>query len=304
MVQFVFLLHFGNTSVGLKLFPLSRRNNLSVENPWLIAIDIDGTLVHDDGFLSPAVIKEVQRVRELGHYVVVATGRAAANAVPVVKDVGFEEGFVVCSNGAVTVELDKTVDHGYQVREVIGFDPRPVLSQLIEKLPEAHFAVEDIDGTYRFHKPFPAYALGNNNVETPLEQLMNGEVSRVVVLSPEQDVNDFLAVVESVGLHSVSYAIGYTAWLDISPQGVTKASALEQRRKALNIPRDQVITIGDGRNDISMFEWANEGGGYSFAMGQGPEEVRNAATMVTASVEEDGVAKVLSGLEGIIYTHN
>ena len=290
--------------MGLKSFPLSRRNNLSVENPWLIAIDIDGTLVHDDGFLSPAVIKEVQRVRELGHYVVVATGRAAANAVPVVKDVGFEEGFVVCSNGAVTVELDKTVDHGYHVREVIGFDPRPVLSQLIEKLPEAHFAVEDIDGTYRFHKPFPAYALGNNNVETPLEQLMNGEVSRVVVLSPEQDVNDFLAVVESVGLHSVSYAIGYTAWLDISPQGVTKASALEQRRKALNIPRDQVITIGDGRNDISMFEWANEGGGYSFAMGQGPEEVRNAATMVTASVEEDGVAKVLSGLEGIIYTHN
>ena len=290
--------------MGLKLFPLSRRNNLSVENPWLIAIDIDGTLVHDDGFLSPAVIKEVQRVRELGHHVVVATGRAAANAVPVVKDVGFEEGFVVCSNGAVTVELDKTVDHGYHVREVIGFDPRPVLSQLIEKLPEAHFAVEDIDGTYRFHKPFPAYALGNNNVETPLEQLMNGEVSRVVVLSPEQDVNDFLAVVESVGLHSVSYAIGYTAWLDISPQGVTKASALEQRRKALNIPRDQVITIGDGRNDISMFEWANAGGGYSFAMGQGPEEVRNAATMVTASVEEDGVAKVLSGLEGIIYTHN
>lgn len=277
---------------------------MSVDNPWLIAIDIDGTLVHDDGFLSPAVIKEVQRVRELGHQVIVATGRAAANAVPVVKDVGFEEGFVVCSNGAVTVELDKTADHGYYVREVIGFDPRPVLSQLIEKLPEAHFAVEDIDGTYRFHKPFPAYALGNNNVETPLEQLMNGEVSRVVVLSPEQDVNDFLAVVESVGLHSVSYAIGYTAWLDISPQGVTKASALEQRRKALNIPRDQVITIGDGRNDISMFEWANEGGGYSFAMGQGPEEVRNAATMVTASVEEDGVAKVLSGLEGIIYTHN
>lgn len=270
---------------------------------WLIAIDIDGTLVHDDGFLSPVVINEVQRVRELGHEVVVATGRAAPNAMPVVRDVGFEDGFVVCSNGAVTIELDALATEGYVVREVIGFDPRPVLSQLIDKLPDAHFAVEDIDGTYRFHKPFPAYALGSKNIETPLDQLMNGEVSRVVVLSPEQDVNDFLAVVESVGLHSVSYAIGYTAWLDISPQGVTKASALEQRRRALNIPKDQVITIGDGRNDISMFEWANAGGGYSFAMGQGPEEVRNAATMVTASVEDDGVAKVLAGLEGIIFTH-
>lgn len=277
---------------------------MSIENPWLIAIDIDGTLVHDDGFLSPVVIREVQRVRELGHHVIVATGRAAANAIPVVKDVGIEYGHVVCSNGAVTVEVDSSAREGYVVREVIGFDPKPVLSQLIEKLPEAHFAVEDIDGTYRFHKPFPAYALGSKNIETPLDQLMHGEVSRVVVLSPEQDVNDFLAVVEEVGLHSVSYAIGYTAWLDISPQGVSKASALEQRRKALNVPTDQVICIGDGRNDISMFEWANAGGGYSFAMGQGPDEVKAAATMVTSSVEEDGVAKVLSGLEGIIYSHN
>ena len=47
-------------------------------------------------------------------------------------------------------------------------------------------------------------------------------------------MNDFLAVVEEVGLHSVSYAIGYTAWLDISPQGVSKASALEQRRRAVS----------------------------------------------------------------------
>lgn len=272
--------------------------------PWLIAIDIDGTLVHDDGFLSPNVIKEVQRVVDLGHHVVVATGRAAANAIPVVRDVGITSGHVVCSNGAVTIEVDPGVPTGYHVREVIGFDPTPVLSKLIEKLPEAHFAVEDIDGTYRFHKPFPTYALGAKNIETPLEQLMQGEVSRVVVLSPEQDVNEFLNIVEQVGLHSVSYAIGYTAWLDIAPMGVTKSSALEQRRKALNIPTNRVIAIGDGRNDINMFEWANSGGGISFAMGQGPDEVRAAASIVTASVEEDGVAAVLSGLEGIIYGQN
>lgn len=272
--------------------------------PWLIAIDIDGTLVHDDGFLAPEVIREVTRVRDLGHHVIVATGRAAANAIPVVQDIGIDSGHVICSNGAVTVEVNSEEKKGYSVREVIGFDPAPVLTQLIEKLPEAHFAVEDVDGTYRFHKPFPAYALGAENIETPLDQLMHGEVSRVVVLSPEQNVNDFLAIVESVGLHSVSYAIGYTAWLDISPQGVTKASALEQRRKALNVPTNRVIAIGDGRNDISMFEWANEGGGFSFAMGQGPDEVKQAATMVTASVEEHGVAKVLEGLEGIIYSQS
>ncbi|MEY4417828.1 MAG: hypothetical protein RIQ88_266 [Actinomycetota bacterium] len=275
-----------------------------MQEPWLIAIDIDGTLVHDDGYLSPNVIREVQRVVGLGHEVIIASGRAAANAIPVVRDVGITSGYAVCSNGAVTVEVDHRADNGYHVREVIGFDPQPVLSQLISKLPEAHFAVEDVDGTYRFHKPFPTYALGSKNIETPLDQLMQGEVSRVVVLSPDQDVNDFLTIVEEVGLKSVSYAIGYTAWLDIAPLGVTKASALEKRRQALGIPSNRVITIGDGRNDINMFEWANAGGGLSFAMGQGPDEVRAAASVVTASVEEDGVAEVLAGLEGIIFGQN
>ena len=71
---------------------------LPAEDRWLIAIDIDGTLVHDDGFLSQAVIDEVRRVRELGHQIVVATGRSAANAIPVIKQLGFEHGPAVASN--------------------------------------------------------------------------------------------------------------------------------------------------------------------------------------------------------------
>jgi hydroxymethylpyrimidine pyrophosphatase-like HAD family hydrolase len=60
--------------------------------------------------------------------------------------------------------------------------------------------------------------------------------------------------------------------------------------------------MGDGRNDIEMFEWAKKGGGLAFAMGQAPEEVRLAATHIAASVLEDGVARVLSGLKGTYLT--
>jgi hydroxymethylpyrimidine pyrophosphatase-like HAD family hydrolase len=51
-----------------------------------------------------------------------------------------------------------------------------------------------------------------------------------------------------------------------------------------------------------MFEWAQAGGGIGFAMGQGPEEVKAAASIITSSVEDDGVARVLSGFEGILFT--
>lgn len=272
------------------------------EDRWLIAIDIDGTLVHDDGYLSPAVVEQVQRVRSLGHEVIVATGRSAANAMPVIRDVGIDRGFSVASNGAVTLRLDAQHELGYQVHEVVTFDPRAVITELVGHLPNAHFAVENPDGSYHFHRPFPAYALGDRNIETPIEDLMDSPVSRVVVLSPEHDVDEFLGIIEKIGLHSVSYAIGYTAWLDIAPAGISKASALEKLRADLGIRADQVITIGDGRNDIAMFEWAQAGGGLAFAMGQGPEEVHAAATAVTSTVEDDGVARVLAGFEGILFS--
>jgi Cof subfamily protein (haloacid dehalogenase superfamily) len=277
-------------------------SNLSPDERWLIGLDIDGTLVHDDGYLSPEVVKEVKRVKDLGHEVIIATGRAAANAVPVVKDLGLEQGYVVSSNGAVTVELDTSHPRGFQMTDIVTFDPAEILIQLIEHLPDAHFAVEDVDGSYRFHRPFPSYALGDQNYETPLEDLMKNHVSRVVVLSPQHDVEEFMSLVASIGLASVSYAIGYTAWLDISPKGVSKASALEVQRQRLGIASEQVLVMGDGRNDIEMFQWAKASGGLAFAMGQAPEEVQLEATDVTSSVTDDGVARVLAGFEGILFS--
>jgi Cof subfamily protein (haloacid dehalogenase superfamily) len=267
---------------------------------WLVALDIDGTTVHDDGFLSPKVYEQVQRVKNLGHEVVIATGRSAANSYPVIRELDFPGQHAVASNGAVSYRYNA---EGFEVVEVESFDPAPVLNRLIDVIPDAHFAVEDLDGTYRFHKPFPTYALGEENFETPLEQLLHHPVSRVVVLSPSHDVDEFLGIMKQIGLHSVSYSIGYTAWLDIAPDGVDKGHGLEKLRKTLDIDPSRVLTIGDGRNDIEMFQWAKNSGGHSFAMGQAPDEVKRAATAITASVEQDGVAEVLSGFEGLEFIH-
>lgn len=268
---------------------------------WLIGIDIDGTLVHDDGFLSPRVVEQVQRVRSLGHEVVIATGRAAANAFPVIKDLQVSLDHAVCSNGAVTIRIEDENPRGFSVHDVKTFDPAEVLTQLIDHLPNAHFAVEDIDGSYRFHKPFPAYALGDVNHESPLQDLMHRPVSRVVVLSPEHDVDEFVGLMAKVGLQSVSYAIGYTAWLDIAPQGIDKGHALEQLRNHYGIPGNRTLVMGDGRNDIEMFRWARSMGGHAYAMGQAPEEVKLEASAITSAVDQDGVAQVLESLEGLKF---
>jgi len=117
----------------------------------------------------------------------------------------------------------------------------------------------------------------------------------VVVVSPDHELEDFLGVVERMGLHRVSYAVGWTSWLDIAPDGVNKSTAMERVRGWLGVPRSRILAVGDGRNDIEMLQWAALSG-RAVAMGQAPDEVRAAATQLALPVTEAGLAPVLDAL--------
>ena len=106
---------------------------------------------------------------------------------------------------------------------------------------------------------------------------------------------DFLALAHDLGLHGINYFVGYTAWLDLAPEGVTKASALADICGDLGIDRADVLAIGDGRNDIEMLEWAGRG----VAMGQSPDELKQVADAVTLTLEEDGAAVELAESVGL-----
>lgn len=259
---------------------------------WLIALDIDGTVLREDGVMNPAVVQAVGRVRDAGHEVMLATGRSVAMTLPILERLGIGPEYVVCSNGAITLRRDPDAPTGYSREFVATFDPSEVLTTIRGSLESANYAVEDETGLYRFTGYFPDGTLGAASEKVEFEDLLTAHATRVVVISPEHAIEDFLSVVERMGLHKVSYNVGWTAWLDIAPDGVNKATALERVRELLNIPRSRVLAMGDGRNDIDMLEWASaEGRGV--AMGQAPDEVRAVANEVTGTDLEDGVAAVL-----------
>ena len=259
---------------------------------WLIALDIDGTVMREDGVINDAVINAVARVRDAGHEVMLATGRSVAMTLPVLETLAIVPEYVVCSNGAITLKRDITAPLGYSRFHVETFNPTDVLTTIRDHLEAANYAVEDDKGHYLYTGYFPEGVLGATSEKVDFEQLLTPTATRVVVISPEHKIEDFLSVVERMGLHKVSYNVGWTAWLDIAPDGVNKSTALERVRELLDIPRSRVLAIGDGRNDIDMLEWASvEGRGVS--MGQAPDEVRDAANELTRSDLDDGVAAVL-----------
>ncbi|GAA2227567.1 Cof-type HAD-IIB family hydrolase [Herbiconiux moechotypicola] len=269
---------------------------MSVEAPgWLVALDIDGTVLHEDGTLSDIVGAEVRRVVADGNEVMLATGRSVGSTLPVLDRLGITPRYVVCANGAVTLIRDPEAPLGYRSFHIETFDPGPVLTRIRSHLTEALFAVEDSNGQFLHTEAFPETVLGEGNTLVSFDELQQVEATRVVVISPGHDMEDFLAVVERMGLHRVSYSIGWTAWLDIAPDGVNKATGLERVRDILGVPRSRVMAVGDGRNDIDMFRWAGAQG-RAVAMAQSPDDVLAVATEVTASIDDDGVAQVLATL--------
>ncbi|GAA2750635.1 HAD family hydrolase [Amnibacterium kyonggiense] len=259
---------------------------------WLAALDIDGTILHEDGFLSDTVRRAVRDADARGNEVMLATGRSAASTTPVLEQLGVLPRYLVCSNGAVTLERDADDASGYRRARVETFDPTEVLTTISGALSDARYAVEDAEGRFRYTARFPESAVGPGSEEVPFESLLEVEATRVVVISPNHATEEFLGVVEQMGLSRVSYAIGWTAWLDIAPDGVNKATAMEWVRGRLGVPIERTVAIGDGRNDIDMLEWAGRG----VAMGQAPAEVVAAADETTREVRDDGLAKVLDTL--------
>jgi HAD superfamily hydrolase (TIGR01484 family) len=262
--------------------------------PWLVALDVDGTILHEDESIDERVADAILAARERGHEVTLATGRSWATTLPVLERLGLSPEYVVCANGAITMRRDDGASGGYSRAHVETFDPTAVLERIRSFLPSGRFMVELPDGYRLFTQGMTDWNLENAH-EVRFDELLDQRATRVVVVSPDHELEEFLRIVEEMGLHQVSYAIGWTAWLDIAPDGVSKATALERVRGWLDLPLDRVIAVGDGRNDIEMFSWAGASG-RSVAMGQAPAEVRAAAAETTEDVDHAGLASVLDSL--------
>jgi HAD superfamily hydrolase (TIGR01484 family) len=221
--------------------------------------------------------------------VVLASGRSPHGMVGIADLLdlpreGAERLWVVASNGAVVFR--------YPPLEVVHeqtFDASEAVRQVLAEHPDALVAVEERGVGYRVNNAFPEGELSGEMIQTDLQEILGEPVSRVIIRDPNSSADDFVAMAARLGLHGTDYVVGWTAWLDLSPVGVSKASGLQHVAERLGVDPADVLAIGDGRNDIEMLRWAGRG----VAMGQAVEEVIAAADEVTGTVYDDGAATEL-----------
>ncbi len=266
-------------------------------SPRLVALDIDGTLLKwVDGVgtayeeVSSPVYDAVHRALAAGAAVVLASGRSPHGMTRVadlldLHTEGADPGWIVASNGAVVLRYPPI-----EVVHEVTFDAAPAVKAVLEHHPTALVAVEERGVGYRVNRPFPSGELTGTMTTAPVDDLVAGPVSRVIIRDPEATADDFVALAQRLGLQGTDYVVGWTAWLDLAPVGVSKASGLELVADELGVPAADVLAIGDGRNDIEMLRWAGRG----VAMGQAIEVVQAAADAVTGAVHDDGAATELA----------
>jgi Cof subfamily protein (haloacid dehalogenase superfamily) len=243
----------------------------------LIFFDIDGTLYNDHKQLPKSTKQAIQDLKNKGHYVAIATGRAPFLFEDLRKELQIDT--YVCFNGSYVVvdnevvskalldrdSLEKLVEFSERKQHPLVFmDPHDMKTNI-----EAHPHVEESMGTLKCYQP------GHD-----ASYYLDREIIQTLVFCTEEEENEYansFSKFDFVRWHPLS--------VDVLPVNGSKARGIEVVMNHLNFSKEDVYAFGDGLNDIEMLQTVVN----SVAMGNAHEEVKQAAKHVTKHVNEDGI---------------
>lgn len=265
----------------------------------LYVTDLDGTLMHNDKTLSEFTINTLNKLIEQGMLITYATARSFQSAWEITKDIHFTLP-VITRNGTVLanqiLKMEIEISH-FTKQEVSKL--KNLLTGTIEHIG---FVTAYFDGkmtkTYRDGKICPGFQKyidehANDKRMRAIsadEDLFNGDVTYVTLIAEKNELQYIYEKIKSVAdwecvFQKDTYSDEY--WLEICPRNATKAKAVLKCKEKLRC--DRIVVFGDSINDLSMFAIANE----ACAVENGLEEVKEAATVIIPSNENDGVATYL-----------
>jgi len=257
----------------------------------LVATDLDGTLLRDDGTISPRTSAALARVRAAGLVLVLVTARPPRFLRRLAAAEGLA-GLAICCNGALVYDLERgtVVRHTPLGRAIAA----RLVAELREAMPGVCFAVEAGE-RYGWE---PAYAaLDGAHVEPDgltgdALALCRDPVTKLIVRHPDCAAEALLPLVRRLAGAGASVTHSGAAFVEVAAADVHKATALAALCAEIGVSADATIAFGDMPNDLPLLAWA----GHAVAVANAHPTVLRAADEVTLANGEDGVAVVLERL--------
>ncbi|MEA2718851.1 MAG: hypothetical protein QOJ39_715 [Candidatus Eremiobacteraeota bacterium] len=252
----------------------------------LIALDLDGTLLAPDETISARNRTAIKEALAAGIRVVLVTGRGVDTPIRVSKELGLNLP-VICCHGALTKDFgaNKTLESipvplPY-AKQMVAFAEREGLAiaiyveEAFYRLQGSEIFMDDMRGPGWYEAP----SLSEILTQAPTFIRFMGEES---VARMQREFGD------------LPLSFRYETWLDfvecaVLNRDASKKNALAKLCADFGIPAERVLAIGDSRNDVPMLRWA----GIGVAMANALPEVRQSVRFVTASNDQDGVARAI-----------
>jgi Cof subfamily protein (haloacid dehalogenase superfamily) len=253
----------------------------------VIAIDLDDTLIAPDKHIPGSNLQAVQAAQEAGIHVVIVTARGWLGSRAIYEQLGLDTPLILSSGS-------RLVDGNGQtrwLREMPLDFCREVISFCTEHEIALRVYVGDEIWNNASHDPLKGNRL---TTEIRMENMAN-EMHRAAyqIYTKGQRETDLLK--ERFGAEGSGYKCNILIYSDGIPEVSilhplsNKGAALAALCAEWNVPREEVMAIGDSLNDLSMIEWA----GLGVAMSWAPEHVRLRADVVTQKGNPAGCGDVI-----------
>ncbi len=263
----------------------------------LLAIDMDGTLLNEEKHIDTPQKEAVQKTIEAGIKVVLCTGRPLFGVLPVYGELELEkynlDEYVILNNGCSlrkTTNWELLDNKEITKEDVIYLDKlrKGYNLDLTVSNDNDYFVVGDKANKYTIEDGKLVYV---DIKPIALEEATSGKHTffKSMYLGEEEEIQRFKNDNENLLKDKYDAVLSQIHIFEMLPFGTNKAAALKELAEKLGIEREEIMTIGDGNNDVEMLEFA----GIGVAMGNGTESAKKAANYVTDTNENHGVAKAI-----------
>ena len=263
--------------------------------------DLDGTVLQRDLRITARTMSALDRLRERGVRLLVATGRRFEGAREHAGRLGFADGDpLICYGGSMVRRMDgETLLHRTLPKE-LGVE---VLEWAAERDLHARVFVDGriitssdtpaaLDHLRRSEEP------GVSVVDSPARWLRDGgeEPTKLVLVDHPDEVERWLEEARAAFAGRLFVTRSLPHYVEVGDLEGTKASALRYLCGLWGIDPSRAIAFGDADNDVDMLRFV----GHGVAVGGMTDEVRRVADAVAPPVDEDGVASYLEELLGAL----
>ncbi|MCI1958570.1 MAG: HAD family hydrolase [Clostridia bacterium] len=255
----------------------------------LIATDLDGTFLRSDKTFDTDIFNLIPKLEEKGIHFAVASARQSASIERIFEPVK-ERIILICENGANVKYRGRTVFVEKMKRETVY-----KLCDFVNKTDNLTFFLSGLKKAYsnneKLCKNMSKY-FGFVTEFADKVQSIDDDFVKLSVTDTSTDFRRDFSPMESIFANDCNVTLSGKNCIDFVEKGVSKGLAIRKIKQMLGIGFDETAVFGDDFNDEVMFEEA----GYSFAMENADEKLKEKAAFITGTNDSDAVIREIKKL--------